>query len=151
MLRVKCLIAGSILLLTNSESPKFAKYKSVESYEIRPEILIMPTYSTDGEVCQIGVEKRLYSPERVSVDPTLPRRTIEEIFDELVPSQDRGPRVQDFGDDLMIEGGQTATTNIGYKNVVLEIFSQRMPGSTKSKVIVGDIAAVIQWRHRKCK
>src|SRR5690242_8168500 len=56
MLRVKWLIAGYILLLANSESPKFAKYKPVVSYEIRPEILIMPTYSTDGEVCQIGVE-----------------------------------------------------------------------------------------------
>jgi hypothetical protein len=29
-----------------------AKYKAVEAYEVRPGILVFPTYSEDGEVCE---------------------------------------------------------------------------------------------------
>lgn len=148
---LRYLMATCLLLIAKPEASRFAKYKSIESYQIRPGILMMPTYSQDGQVCEIGVEKRLYSPEGVSVDPILPRKTIQEIFDELAPIQDRGPRVKDFGEDLMIEGGQVITTKIGYKNIVFQIFSERMPSSTNSKVVEGDIAARIQWRNRTCK
>jgi len=148
---LKYFIVICVLLCTKPEAARFSKYKPIESYQIRPGILIMPRYSQDGQVCEIGVEKRLYSPERVSIDPTLPRRTMEEIFDELVPIEDRGPRVKGFSDDLMMEAGQVMTTQIGYTNVVFRIFSERMPHSTKSKITEGDIAAIIQWRNRTCK
>src|SRR5271154_3302293 len=67
MLKLIVLAFAAVLLLAaaNPEHDKFAKYKSVEAYEIRPGILMMPRYSSDGQVCQIGLEKLHYSPETI--------------------------------------------------------------------------------------
>ena len=58
MLKLFSLVVAVMLLLptTNSGREKFAKYKPVEAYEIQPGILMMPRYSADGQVCEIGIE-----------------------------------------------------------------------------------------------
>jgi len=130
MQQMKIVVIAVSLLLVGmpTTDSAFSKYKRVESYEIRPGILIMPRYSTTRQVCEIGLQKRLYSPERVSLDPFLTRKVIMSIFDELVPLNVRGPRSKRFGEDLILEAGHTNTTTIGYENVVLEVFSARLPG-----------------------
>jgi hypothetical protein len=50
-------VAMFLLPTVNPAHEKFAKYKAVEAYEIRPGILMMPRYSADGQVCEIGLEK----------------------------------------------------------------------------------------------
>ena len=32
------------------------------AYEIRPGVLVMPRYAQDGQVWEVGMEKRRYSP-----------------------------------------------------------------------------------------
>lgn len=151
MQQLKLLIVLFLLFIAKPKGgPEFTRYKAVESYEIKPGILIMPRYSHHGQICEIGVEKRLYSPERVSVDPTMPRKKIQEVFDELVPMQVRGPLSKDFGDDLIFPGARSITTTIGYQNVVLQIFSERLLSPHKNEIVEGDIAAKIQWRNRTC-
>lgn len=147
----KLFVAIFFIFIAMQKDPNLTGYKVIESYEIKPGVLIMPRYSQDGQICEIGVEKRLYSPEQVSVDPTLPRKTIQEVFDELVPSRARGPLAKDFGEDLILPGARSTTTKIGYENVVLQIFSKRIPSSRKNEIIEADIAATIQWRNRTCK
>jgi len=67
------------MLLLSSANPvdgRFARYKQIEAYEIRPDILMMPSYTSDGQICEIGLEKRQYSPAMVRLEPSLTRRSI---------------------------------------------------------------------------
>jgi hypothetical protein len=47
----------------SAQSSRFSKYKTVEAYEIGPGILMMPNFSSDGQVCEIGLEILHYSPK----------------------------------------------------------------------------------------
>jgi hypothetical protein len=84
MLSAACVLL--LLLLTASpQTTSMAKYKAVEAYEVRPGILMFPTYTEDGQVCEIGLERRHYSPEIIRLDPNLSREDIDAIVDELDP------------------------------------------------------------------
>jgi hypothetical protein len=61
----------TILIMLNAVTTaqqQFAKYRKIEAYEIRPGILMMPRYTADDRVCEIGLEKLHYSPERIRLD-----------------------------------------------------------------------------------
>jgi len=75
-------VAMLLLITSNPGRERFAKYKAVEAYEIRPGILMMPKYSTDGQICEIGLEKLHYSPDMIRLDSSLSRKDIDQIFDE---------------------------------------------------------------------
>jgi hypothetical protein len=138
-----------LLLFARPQSGRFSKYKTVEAYEIRPGILIMPSYSDDGQVCEIGLEKVHYSPELIRLDPSLSRKEIDQIADELVPANERGSRSKEFGRDLITIVGHGMTTNADYENVSIQIYGNVLRPSRKSTT-VDDIAATIKWKNRKC-
>ena len=128
-----------------------AKYNAVEAYEVHPGILMMPQYSEDGQICQIGLEKRLYSPQKIRLDAGLSREEIKQVFDELVPLNERGPRSKDPGDNLDLEDGRSYTMNETYQNVLLSVFST-VKKITRSNIhLEGNLVAVIQWKNRKCR
>jgi hypothetical protein len=129
-----------LLLFTRPESNKFLRYKSVEAYEVRPGILMMPRYSETGQVCEIGLEKRHYSPERISLDSTLSREEIGQIADELAPAGDRGPKAAGFAGDLISEVGPGITTVATYENLSIEIYSYVLPASKRGRIVADDIA-----------
>jgi hypothetical protein len=86
-------LALAAVLLLPSANPvreQFAKYKAVEAYEIRPGVLMMPRYSSDGQVCEIGLEKLHYSPEIIRLDSSLSREEVDQVLEELVPANERG-------------------------------------------------------------
>jgi len=140
-----------MLLVATPQGVKFSKYRTVEAYEIRPGVLMMPRYSEDGHVCEIGLEKRHYSPQEINLNSILSRKEIDQIFDELVPPDERGPKSSDFGADLTVQGGGSITTNIGYENVSLRIFSEQLPSSSRREIVINDIVATIHWKNRKCQ
>jgi hypothetical protein len=147
------LIVAAMLLLP-SASPvheEFAKYKAVEAYEIRPGVLMMPSYSFEGQVCEIGLEKLHYSPETIRLDSSLSRKEIDQIFDELVPPDERGPRSKDFPQDLIIQGGGSLTTNIDFQNVSIQIYGDVLPSAGKGVITVDEVAATLKWKDRKCQ
>ena len=135
----------------NDKHDKFSKYKTVEAYEIRPGILAMPSYAEDGQVCEIGLEKRQYSPEIIRLNPSLSREEINQIADELAPANERGPKSKDFARDLMAVSGGGMTTISTYENVTIQIHSAVSPTSKKHGIIADDIAATIKWTNRKCR
>jgi len=94
-----------LLLVARPQNDKFLKYKTVEAYEVRPGILMMPGYSKNGEVCEIGLERRHYSPEKIYLDSALSRKEIDQITDELVPANERGSKTKTIGGDLISEVG----------------------------------------------
>ena len=147
------LSAACVLLLFITASPQknpMTKYKAVEAYEIRPGILMLPTYSEEEQVCEVGLERRHYSPEMIRLDSTLSREDVDAIVDELAPASERGPESQNPLNDLILVVGPGRTTFEQYENVTVQIESAVIANS-KKKSIVDDVAAVIIWKHRKCK
>jgi len=140
-----------VLLSVNPVHEKFAKYKAIEAYEIRPGILMMPRYSADGQVCEIGLEKLHYSPETIRLDSSLSRKEIDQIFDELVPADERGPKSKDFAGTLITQGGHSLTTNIDFENVSIQIYGDASPAAGKDGTTVDEVTATLKWKNRKCQ
>jgi hypothetical protein len=146
MWRLIGLVCTSACLLFSlvAQNERFTKYKAVEAYEVHPGILIMPKYTTDNEICQIVVEKDLYSDGTVHLDPALPHDLVTEIVDELAPPNERGPLTTDEKVGwLSLYAGNTVTSFGDYRNVSIAI--------SRSSSSVGDIVAVIKWKNRTCK
>ena len=139
-----------ILFPVNPAQETFAKYKAVEAYEIRPGILMMPRYSTDGQVCEIGLEKLHYSPETIRLDSSLSRKEIDQVFDELVSADERGPSSKDFAGTLMTQSGHSLTTNIDFQNVSIQIYGDASTAA-KGKTTVDEVVATLKWKSRKCR
>lgn len=134
-------------LVARPHSDKFWKYKTVEAYEIRPGILMMPRYSDDGQVCEIGLEKLHYSSELIRMDSSLSREEIDQIADELAPTGKRGPKTTALGGrDLIVMAGHSLVTSIEYENVSIQIY-----GDDSRKCNQGTIAATIERKNRKCR
>lgn len=79
------LLVTFILAGAGQQSEIFQKFRRIEAYEVRPGILMFPRYAANGKVCEIGIEGRAYSPQKVNLNAGLSRGKIESIFDELAP------------------------------------------------------------------
>jgi hypothetical protein len=143
----------AVLLLpfANPVHEQFAKYKAIEAYEIRPGILMMPRYSSGGDVCEIGLERLHYSSETIKLDPSLSRKEIDQIFDELVPAEERGPRSKNFAGTLITQGGQSLTTNIEFENVSIQIYGNTSSAAGKGGTTVDEVASTLRWNNRECQ
>jgi hypothetical protein len=141
-----------LLLLTAApQENRMAKYKAVEVYEARPGILMFPRYTEEGQVCEVGLERRHYSPEKITLYSTLSRKEIDEIADDLAPASERGPKLEGPLNNLMLVVGHGITTSVEYENVTVQIESAVIDNSNKKSTVVDDVAAVIKWKNRKCK
>jgi len=143
--------AALLLPSANPVNEKFAKYKAIEAYEVRPGILMMPRYSADGQVCEIGLEKRHYSADKIRLDSSLSRKEIDQIFEELVPAEERGPKITDPLGTLITQSGQSLTTNIDFEKVVIQIYGAASPAAGKGGITVDEVAATLKWKNRKCQ
>lgn len=145
-------VAMLLLITSNPGRERFAKYKAVEAYEIRPGILMMPKYSTDGQVCEIGLEKLHYSPELIRLDSSLSRKEIDQIFDEIVPSGERGPKPTGLLDQGMTTfSGRGMVSNEEYQNVSIQIFGNFSPADGKDGATEEEVTATLTWKSRKCQ
>jgi hypothetical protein len=130
---------------------RFAKYRKIEAYEVRPGILMMPRYTADNEVCEIGLEKLHYSPSLIRLDFGLSRKEINEILDELVPADERGKPSNDTVGNLITRGGHSLTTNIEFENVLIQIYGATSPSDRKNEITVNEVIATVKWKHRICR
>lgn len=147
-------LVATFLLLPESEQQHatFSKYKTIQAYEVRPGILMMPTFSTDGELCEVGLEKLHYTPEMVVLSPELSRDQIRQIFDELAPGNERGSRPANLLERGTIEQeGDALVENDVYENVSLHIYSEASRVSKHGATVVTDVAATIDWKRPGCK
>ena len=142
-----------VVLLPSAQAAnkRFTKYKRVEAYEVRPGVLMLPSYSADGKVCEIGLEVLHYSPKSVMLSSSMSRQEIDQIFDELVPAKERGPRSKTFSRDVILEAGGGRTRISNYRNVVLLVYSRVAPTVGHGEPSESNLVATIQWIHRKCR
>ena len=129
---------------------QFKRYKAVEAYEIRPGILMMPRHASDGQVCEIGLERRHYSPEEIRHDSDLSKKEINEIAEELAPTDQRGAETDLLaGGEMDLLAGHGITTVSDYENVAVEIHYWMLPSGEKQYSLEQPVA-VIRWKHRIC-
>jgi hypothetical protein len=140
-----------LLTSANPARQDFAKYKPVEAYEIRPGILMMPRYAVDGRVCEIGIQKLHYSTAVVQLDSGLSQNEIDQIFEELVPADQRGPKSTNTAGDLITQSGGGLITTIDYENVSIKIYGATSPGTHKRDITANDVAATLKWKNRTCR
>ena len=142
----------TVLFMLNAATAqqRFAKYQKIEAYEVRPGILMMPRYTANGEVCEIGLERLLYSPKMIRLNSSLARDEIYQLLDELVLANERGKPSKDT-DNEIIESGQSHTTNIEYENVSLRIYGATLPSQKKNEIRVDEVVATVTWKHRVCR
>jgi hypothetical protein len=136
-----------LIFATDSQKDKLNRLHSIETYEIQPGILVMPTYSDAGEVCKIVLEKRHVSSKGVDVEAKMSHEEILRIFDELAPRAERGKPKWNLGEsgELTSFDGGTFDTTIPYENVSLMMF-----GKGKMNDAPGYVAAIIQWERQNC-
>jgi hypothetical protein len=133
-----------ISFLSNSSDNKFSKYKSVEAYEIRPGILVMPIYAQDGQLCEAVFQKEIYKVGAGVLDSGMPHELVMQMIDELVPDSEKGPLLIDpeFSRLWLYAGGSVSWIGGDRKNVFIDI--ARMQSSQD------DYIAVIKWKNRGC-
>jgi len=144
-------VTCALLLILSGwpQKERFAKYKTIEAYEIRPGILAMPKYTGEGQVCEVGLERLHYSPEKITLYSSLKRKMIDEVTEELVPANERGQKSEDKLDNLITVTGTGMVTNVGYENIRIQILSAVSHASGK-QIVADNVAAIIQWKNRKC-
>jgi hypothetical protein len=155
MFKIIGLVFTSTFLLFGAselQHAMFSKYKTVEAYEIRPGILMMPSYSVDGHVCEIGLERRHYTREKITLSAGLSRKEIYQIFDELAPASERGARSTNLLEQGAVDReGNALETSDEYENVSIRIYSEVLSNSSQSGVSANDVVGTITWKRRKCQ
>jgi hypothetical protein len=140
-----------MLIAAATTQQRFSKYRKIDAYEVRPGILMMPRYTADDQICEIGLERQLYSPELIRLDSSLSREEIYGILDELVPADERGKRSKDFPRDVITQSGQGLTTSTEYEHVSIQIYGATVPSKHKNEIAVSEVVATVKWKQRVCK
>jgi len=145
-------VTAVFLLGAKPQTEMFSKYKTVQAYEIRYGVLATPRYAEDGQICEIGVEKRTYSPELIRIGSSFTQKEIDQIVDELAPPEERGARSKGLLGVMMTMSGATYTNATVYENVTIMSYGGMATKPGRSGLSsTGDVAFTIQWTKLKCK
>lgn len=123
-----------------------SKYPVVSSYEVRPGILVIPSYASDRQVCELWIQKQNATRSGIRLDNYMSDELIKEIVDELVPPSVRGKssRGEEWdGVDLIV--GVVWIVSYQYENLTITV-SQRTENPRQGPRIL-----VITWKNRACK
>ena len=137
-------LAVAVSGLTQTTTDLEKKYGSpVKEYEVRPGIVMTATYSNEGQVCKMYVERRHFSETGFDQRLYLPQEIIIELIDELVPTELRGGKTK--GDGFSRITGQVSDQIYDYENVSITVLA-----SAASSDCSGGVALIIKWKNRAC-
>ena len=136
---------GAITLAGAQHASKFSMYRTVEAYEARPGILVLPRYTNTGQVCEVAIQRLHYHDEEVDLFSNLPEPQLLQVIDELAPASERGPKDDTLG-NLVTGSGRSVIIHRYYANVTITLYI--MSGSSEGD---GNLVALIQWNNRVCK
>jgi hypothetical protein len=124
-----------------------AKYPNVITYRIRPHVLMTARFASDGQVCEMTLEKGQLTDTSIPFVDSFSNEEVHSLVDDLAPEGQRG-RDMTRRFDGSIEGlGYTSVYT--YENVLVHVYGTMQVeagqvGATGNKVIV------ITWRSRTC-
>lgn len=150
---VGCTFAVLFVLYTPaSAQERFQKYKKIEAYEVRPGILMLPSYTADNQVCKIGLQTLIYSPELIRLDADLDSKEIDSVLAELVPMDERGKPTEKIpGSYLSVEWGPGFETTKDFENVKIQIEDRVLKPKHKNEIALEQVAVVVTWKNRVCR
>jgi hypothetical protein len=141
-----------MLNATATAQERFAQYRRIDAYEVRPDIVMMPRYTATNEICEIELERLSYALAHVRLNADLTRNEVIQTLDELVPLKERGKLLtENEGVDI---NGQTpigeATSE--YENVQIRIYSiPFLISGIKKGATMSPLVATVTWKNRKCR
>jgi hypothetical protein len=153
MIKYKMIILAIFLSINASVAQElYSKYKKIAAYEIRPEVVFYPRFTSDGMVCEIGIE-RLHYAENVVVDSQLNPNEIKSIIEELLPDERKeiietkpSPIIQEIGNGFVITKEYDAVSI----STIYEKLDKGFPKKHEKNVKANHILTIISWKNRKC-
>jgi len=148
-------VALAMFVVAKPHSERFSKYKALEAYEVRPGIMMMPRYATDGNLCEIDLERFHFLPGIVDLDSGLTDKEIDTIADELVPRSERGQRRSSL--DSTVLNGEVAIDHEEFEKIsiithtLIDFGSSDSPGKPGEKIDATKVVAIIRWREHPCQ
>ena len=133
------MIVVTALAYAQTASDLAGKYHTVAAYKVRPGILMTAQYAEDGRVCKM-ILQRYYMPDQTDADSTIPGTLRDQLIDELVPAEERGPATSRWLKNSSIAGGVTHIER-DFENVLIVI---------DGAVSEGDKIVIIHWKNRTC-
>jgi hypothetical protein len=137
-----------LLSVAQTPSELRARYPLVESYAVRPDVLLTAKFAVDGQPCELTMEKRHNTPEVVKLDATFSAKELDELTEELSPVAQRGLKA-DFTDHISIDGPSAVTVH-DFENVSITEYATHRVISRKT-IEIGTVLVVIRWKHRPCE
>lgn len=148
-----CFVMGiAVSSQCQSASELSAKYRALKAYEVRPGILMTPLFASDGQVCEMVVERHTITMSAkitIDFDSHLSQKTIQALIDELVPLSVRGKPLADFKHWVgsAVIDGPFVITKYEYENVIVEV-DNIVRGSSASAA--GHTVMIVTWWNRPC-
>lgn len=140
---------GSLLLilvgaaLGQTSTDLSAKFPHVTAYNVRPNVLMTARFATDGQVCEMTLEKRQKTDTRIVFGDTFSEAEVRSLMDDLVPENERGRNLTPVLNGEV--SGGFISTEYTYENVLF-----RVDGITRPEGAAGDRVITITWRKRQC-
>lgn len=135
------------LLAAQTAADLNARYKPIQSYEIRPGILMIPNFSADGQLCRALIVRSHLNGEVVTPDSSvdLDPNKLQLLIDELAPPASRGKLLKPDDISTVLGGGEMRESE--FENVtVLHVGAFR-----GEKCDSPDVLILISWKQRGCR
>jgi hypothetical protein len=139
---ISLFIASAVAAQTRQQIEQ--KYPKVNSYLVRPNILLTARYTSDGQPCEIVLQPLRWTGDTVLLFPLSEEETIR-VVEEIVPENQRGKKQGGlFGEMVSVYSGQSFTTPYYYEKMTINFVGNA--GKDGSVMV-----ALVTWRDRSCK
>jgi len=120
-----------------------AKYRQIVAFEIQPGIVAFSTFSKDGNVCQMTIEKVGHvNGQHPDFDRAIPE--VNRLVDQVVPSAERGKPAKYLNTASYIAGGASFIRQ-DYENVSVNLYGTATVGGPNHTDVI-----IINWPKRGC-
>jgi hypothetical protein len=140
------LLTLAVAALGQTSADLSAKYPNV-IYRIRPHVLMTARFASDGQVCEMTLEKGQRTDTSIPYDDSFSNEEVHSLMDDLAPEGQRG-RDMTRRFDGTIEG-LGYTTVYTYENVLVHVYGTRQLGAGQVGT-GGNKVIVITSRTRTC-
>jgi hypothetical protein len=141
------LLTLGVAALGQTSADLSAKYSNVIVYRVRPHVLMTARFASDGQVCEMTLEKGQRTDTSIPYDDSFSNEEMHSLMDDLAPEGQRGRDLTGRFQGTI--EGLVYTTVYTYENVLVHVYGTRQLGA--GQVGTGGYKViVITWRTRTC-
>ena len=133
------------------------KYPHFTAYKIGPDLLMTPKFASDGQVCEMAIEKRHLEGNRYHTETLFSsEKEVQDVGESIVPEKERGRNLTPVLNGEVI--GSDMTTEYTYENLRVRAIGDARPyenpanyGNDGFHIGKGGYAVIIiTWTKRSC-